>query len=361
MDLRVAELHHRAAMRHDVIPLAGGLPADELLPRAALAAVLAQVATLPAALQYSWPEGDECVRAWIARRLGARGLRVEPAHVLVTAGAQQALALVAAELAGARISVGDATYPAALDAFAVAGALPTAASAGAGAYYLVTGAANPHGIDLVEPARAALVASGAELVVDEAYAELRFDAHVARPLAADAPDRTWHVGTISKTLCPGLRVGWIVPPARRRDAVLARKHAADLQTSGLSQLALARLLDVLDYDAMLARARHRYAARMARLLEGLRRHAPELRVCEPEGGFSVWCETGERGDDVALLEAALASGVSLDPGHMFRPADASGPVAFRLSFSFAPIDTLDEGARRIAHAYRSWRSCQACT
>ena len=82
---------------------------------------------------------------------------------------------------------------------------------------------------MVEPRRASLLASGAQIVADEAYAELRFDGQVPRPLAADAPDRVWHVGTISKTLCPGLRIGWVVPPARFRHAMLARKQAADLR------------------------------------------------------------------------------------------------------------------------------------
>jgi 2-aminoadipate transaminase len=350
MDPRVVELHRRAACRHDVIALAGGLPADELLPRAALAAVIVDVTRTSAALQYGWPEGDERVRAWIARRLAARGFAISPARVIVTTGAQQALALVAAELAGARIAVGDATYPAALDAFEAAGAHATCGTADA--RYVIPGATNPVGVDVAD--RGVVLASGAQLVVDEAYAELRFDGRVARPLAADAPDRTWHVGTISKTLCPGLRVGWLVPPAQRHAAVLARKQAADLQTSGFSQLALARLLDVIDYDATLARARQCYAARAARLYGALRRHAPELRTREPEGGFSVWCETDTRGDDLALLEIALANGVSLDPGHVFRPGDAHAPVAFRLCFSFAPYDQLDEGVRRIARAWRSY-------
>jgi 2-aminoadipate transaminase len=142
-------------------------------------------------------------------------------------------------------------------------------------------------------------------------------------------------------------------------AVLARKQAADLQTSGLSQLVLARLLEVYDYDAALGRARRRYLARAERLLEALHRHAPALRVSSPEGGFSVWCETDEAGSDLALLEAALAAGVSLDPGHLFRPPDAAGPVAFRLCYSYAPPDRLDEGAQRLARALAAWRTARS--
>lgn len=353
MDPRVARLHEQAARLPGLIPLAGGLPANELMPRAGVSAVLAEVVRSTEALQYGWPEGNDAVREWIANRLVARGVAIEPGHVIITAGAQQALALAAAELPGTSIRVDDATYPAALDAFNSAGRTPGSAGE---ASYVIAGVSNPHGYDRVEPRRAELLASGGAILVDEAYAELRFDGALHRPIARDAPDRVWHVGSVSKTLSPGLRIGWLVPPAARRAAVLARKQASDLQTSSFAQVVLARLLDVIDYDALLARARHRYAARAARLVEGLRRHAPELRFREPEGGFSLWIETEDVGDDVALLEHAITAGVSFDPGRLFRVDGAASPVALRISFSHAPIDALDEGARRLAAALAAWRA-----
>src|SRR5262249_34991205 len=117
---RITELHRAATRTPGVICLAGGLPADELLPRAALATALGEAASAEA-LQYGWPEGSVHVRRWIAQRLACRGARVEPAHVIVTAGAQQALALIARAVKGTRIGVGDATYNGALDAFRSAG------------------------------------------------------------------------------------------------------------------------------------------------------------------------------------------------------------------------------------------------
>jgi 2-aminoadipate transaminase len=356
MDPRVAQLQQRAAQRSDIIQLAGGLPADELLPRVALSAVLSEAAQAKDALQYGWPEGLAPVRAWIAERLVARGVGVEPEHVIVTAGAQQALALVAAELeTGSQIAVGDATYPAALAAFTSAGLVPVARGSAA-AHYVIAGVDNPYGIDTLEARRAELIASNAELIVDEAYAELRFDGTLPRPLAIDAPDRVWHVGTISKTLCPGLRIGWLVPPRRRRAAVLERKQASDLQTCTLSQVALSRLFGVIDYDATLAKARRRYLSRADRFTSALRRYAPALRFREPEGGFSIWIETDREGDDIALLEAAIDAGVSIDPGRQFRADAASSPIAFRLSFSNAPEAALEEGARRVAAAFEAWTS-----
>jgi 2-aminoadipate transaminase len=348
MDPRVTELHRRAAARPGVIPLAGGLPADELLPSAALSAVVAEAALHRDALQYGWPEGLPAVRSWIAARLVARGACVDADHVIVTAGAQQALALVAAELPrGTRIAVGRATYPAALSAFADHAIVE---HGNADATYVIAGASNPQGVDLLGDAL-----PDGELIVDEAYAELRFDGRVPPPVALRAPHRVWHVGTVSKTLCPGLRIGWLVPPTHRRAFVLERKLAADLQTASLTQVAFARLLEVIDYDGMLVSARRRYAARADRLCSALRRYAPDVRFLDPEGGFSIWVETDDAGDDIDLLAAAIDAGVSLDPGRLFTPA-ARETVAFRLSFSHAAADALEEGARRIATALRRWRT-----
>ncbi len=352
MDPRVTRLHERAARCPGLIGFAGGLPADELMPRAGLSAVLAEVVRSTEALQYGWPEGNDAVRTWIAARLAARGVAIEAAHVIITAGAQQALALAAATLPGSAIRVDAATYPAALDAFRSVGRAPGSAGQ---ATYVIAGVDNPLGVDTVEARRAELTGGGV-VIVDEAYAELRFDGRVDRPVAADAPDRVWHVGSVSKTLSPGLRIGWLVPPTAHREAVLARKQAADLQTCSLSQVALARLLGVIDYDALLVRARHHYAARAERMMGALRRHLPGVRFREPEGGFSIWVETDDDGDDVALLEAAIAAGASVDPGRMFRATGESSPVAFRISFSHPPAGLIDEGVQRLAAALKAWRA-----
>ena len=352
MDLRVARLHEEAARKPGLIAFAGGLPADELMPRTEISAVLGDLARSTEALQYGWPDGNEVLRCWIASRLASRGLAIDPARVIVTAGAQQALALAAAEVPGAGIRVDAATYSAALDAFASVGRAPGSEG---DAVYLIAGVSNPLGHDQIEVRRGEVLARPGAIIVDEAYAELRFDGEVHRPLALDAPDRVWHVGTVSKTLSPGLRIGWLVPPAAHRDAVVARKQASDLQTCSLAQVALARLLDLIDYDALLSRARRCYAVRAERLCAALRRHAPELRFRDPEGGLSLWIESDEPGDDVVLLETAIAAGVSLDPGRLFRASGASSPVAFRVSFSYAPFDLLEEGARRLATALAEWR------
>ena len=343
MDPRVVELQKEAAGRNDVIGLAGGLPADELLPREALAKALAEVtARRDDTLQYGWPEGTEQLRGWIARRLAARGATVDPERIIVTAGAQQALT-IAARLLGGTIAVGDATYAAAIDAFTRAGA-QVARSRG-DARYAIHGVANPHGVELVD--RDALLATRGPLIVDEAYAELRFDGTTPRPLIADAADRVWHIGTVSKTIAPGLRIGWLIPPAAHHAAALDQKAASDLQTSNLTQAALARLVTQLDYDALLARARTAYREKAAAISEALHRAAPSLRFRDPEGGFSIWIETDREGDDLALLRRCLDAGVMVDPGSAFRPEPAP-TIAVRASYSNATPAQLAEAARRLA-------------
>jgi len=352
---RIERLHRRAAEIPGLIPLAGGLPADELLPRNEIADALRAVQSSPTALQYGWPEGSEPLRHWIAKRLHARGASsVTADDVVVTAGAQQAIALAAAELVdpGRSVYVGVTSYPAAISALSLRGGVPSASRAAACAHYAMAGVSNPSGRDLLGRERDALLASGAPIVVDEAYAELRFDDRSERPLLVGAEDRVWHVGTVSKTLCPGLRVGWLVPPAGFRERVLERKHAADLQAGSLGQAALAHFLDRFDYDAHVRRVRGIYRQRAETLVQALERHAPGFRFEHPEGGFSVWVETDQRCDDVALLACALRRGVSLDLGRLFRPDGARNPLSFRLCFSYAPRDALEEGVRRVVAAVR---------
>jgi len=333
VDPRIDRLQRIAAARPGVIALAGALPARELIPRAELARALAEVTAGEEALQYGWPEGDAALRGWIADRLRGRGADIGADRVIVTAGAQQALAITAAALAGT-VTVGDATYPGALGVF------ERVVERGGEIRYVMPGVSNPHGVDIDH------VHDGT-LVADEAYAELRFDGRTPRPLLGDA---VWHIGTISKTIAPGLRVGWLIPPPAAHAAALAAKQAMDLQSATLSQAALARLLATFDLDGHLARVRACYAARAAALAEALARHVPALRFREPEGGLSLWAELDAAADtELALLEAALREGVMVDPGSAFRPRPG-GPLALRISFSNAPSHALEEGARRIARA-----------
>lgn len=342
MDPQITQLQKEAAERQDVIGLSGGLPADELLPRAQIAAALAEVtASRDDALQYGWPEGTEQVRRWVVTRLAARGATIDPESVIITAGAQQALAIAGTVLSGQgmkTITVGDATYPGALDAFRRTGLVPVVR--GGEVVYVMAGVANPIG-------RAVATEPAAIAIADEAYTELRFDGVVPRPLIADAP-QTWHVGTISKTIAPGLRVGWLIPPERHHAEALEIKAAADLQTASLTQAALGRLFQRLDYDDLVATARRAYAERAQVLTAALRAHAP-VTFDEPEGGFSIWAKADVAVDELTFLRHALDAGVMVDPGSLFQ-VEPGKQLAMRLAFSNTPIDRIEEAARRLGRA-----------
>lgn len=363
MDKGIDRLQRIAAARPEVIGLGGGLPSDELFPRAALSRAFIRAMREPAAtaLQYAWPEGREKLRQWIAARLQARGARVSSEEVIVTSGAQQALA-IAAQLCVARgdaVGVDAETYPAALDVFRTRGGRLRAGWDDVRCFYAMPAIGNPRSRPMDEEARRALLARDLHIIEDDAYAELRFDGRVPPPLVASDRDHVWHVGSFSKTLCPGLRVGWLAPPPAWRDRAMELKHATDLQASSLGQTVLELFLERDDFDARLARARHFYASRARRLARAVRRHLPSWRCEEAEGGFALFLESDEPGDDMALLEVATRHGVSFDPGRMFRPDDAASPLALRLCFSFVRAADLDAGVRRLAAAWDDYRRTRA--
>jgi 2-aminoadipate transaminase len=354
VDPVIDDLHRVAARRAGTLSLAGGLPLSSLFPRHLLSRVGSEATRDPsgAALQYGWPEGNEGLRRWIAADLRRRGADVNADDVIVTSGAQQALALTVSVLPEVRksIDVATETYPGALELFRRAGSLASDAR-NACVSYVVTGVGNPSGVDITPAERDELLASGRLLVVDEAYAELRFDGNVGRPLCADAPDHVFHVGTFSKTLCPGLRVGWVVGPARFRPSLLAAKRNADLQASTLGQDMLEKLFERFDWHEHLVQARKAYSRRLERLMHSVRRRLPSFSFREPEGGFTLFVRSDDPHlDEVDVLERATAFGTSFDPGSLFRRDGSAGLFAMRLSPCNVPETAIDRAVARVARA-----------
>ena len=365
MEKRIETLQRFAAAHEGIIGLGGGLPADELFPRAALSRAFVRAMREPqaSALQYAWPEGRAALRGWIAARLRARGAAIGADDVIVSSGAQQALA-IASQLCfrrGDAVGVDPETYPAALDLFRTRGGVPRAGwDDGVRCFYAMPAIGNPRSRPMPTIDRQALACRrDLHIIEDDAYAELRFDGRMARPLLADLRAQVWHVGSFSKTLCPGLRVGWLVPPPAWRDRALEVKHASDLQASSLGQTVLELFLAHDDFHARLERERRFYRARASRLLRAVRRHLPGWRCEDPEGGFALFLETDEPGDDLVLLETATRYGVSFNPGRAFRPDNGSSPLALRLCFSAARARDLDEGVRRLARAWNDYRRQRA--
>ncbi|WP_437927716.1 PLP-dependent aminotransferase family protein [Sorangium sp. So ce291] len=349
-------LKRRAAETPGLISFAGGLPAPGEFPRTKLAASFVRALQSPScpALQYGWPEGDEDLRSWIAGQLRRRGANVTRDDILVTSGAQQAVSLAAQMVrgAGARVGVEPESYPGALELFQALGMTAVDDRSNVDAYYLMPALSNPRGRKLSAYERARVLSTLRPIIEDDAYADLCFDGAAPRPLLAEAPDRVFHVGTFSKTLCPGLRVGWLVPPRALRADILKLKQAEDLQAASLPQAILEDYLRNEDFDQRLVRLREFYARRAARMEQALRRHLPGWRFEPPAGGFAIWAEPDAQPNEAFFLAAAIEHGVAFDPGSQFRANGAVSPFALRLCFSSVSRDEeLDEGVRRLARCW----------
>ena len=310
------------------------------------------------ALQYGWPEGQVELRSFIATRLAARGCRVATDDILVTSGAQQAIA-IATQLAFRErkiIRLDRETYSGALELFRARGLTLTHDVDVASGAYVMPVIDNPCGQSMPRVVRAHLIDRARSgrlfLVEDDAYADIVFEGEPARPLLADAPAQTLYVGTFSKSLCPGLRVGWLIVPTRLRGEALEVKRESDLQANSLAQAILVDFFAHDDFETRIGKARRIYRRRASRLVEALYRRLPEWSFTEPSGGFSIWVDTHETADDATFLAAAVAEGASFDPGSMFR-VGRSRSLEVRLSYSFLPEREIDEGVRRLARAWRS--------
>jgi DNA-binding transcriptional MocR family regulator len=162
---------------------------------------------------------------------------------------------------------------------------------------------------------------------------------------------------LSKVLCAGLGVGWLIPPRQVLRDTTASAHRDELREAGLVPAALARILAECAHPERIARARAHYAMSAHAAIDAVHRHLPGWQVREPEGGLALWAESDLEGDDVDVVTAAILHGVAIDPGCAFRPDGQGNPLAFRISFAHTAIAELEEGIRRIARAARSYRRC----
>jgi 2-aminoadipate transaminase len=361
MTSRVERMQRMAAARTDVLSFAGGLPDPEIFPRAALTrAFLRAIGHSGApALQYGWPEGRPALRELIASRLRARGCSVHADDVLVTSGAQQAIAIATQLIFGRAkmVRLDPETYSGALELFRARGLDITLEAHRASGAYVMPQIDNPRGQTMNQNVRRELVAQARRrelwLIEDDAYADIVFAGEPGKPLLAEVPESTFHIGTFSKNLCPGLRVGWLVAPRPFREGALEIKRESDLQANSLAQSILEEFFADDDFEGRIAKARRLYRRRAARLARALRQYLPRWTFEEPKGGFSIWVDTGRPGDDADFLKQALAHGTSFDPGSLFRVGE--GPtLCVRLSYSCLAERSIEEGVKRLAAAYRSF-------
>lgn len=346
--------------------------ADEI--RQSLARILADPAAAQRALQYGPTEGDPRLREMIAAHMAAKGVRCGPEHVLLTNGSQQALHFVAALLvdAGDTVAVQSPTYPGALQVFAARGAVirsldemkRTAAPA---LIYAMANFHNPTGETLDLGAREALLALaeelGAVVVEDDPYEVLRFEGDPLPPLLAlDTRQRpidearAIYLGTFSKSVAPGFRVGWLVARREIVAALALMKQTEDLQAGTLAQACLADLFgSVVERHGETLRAAYR--AKRDAMVEALSAAQGNLATWTvPRGGFFLWLALPEGIDTAAMLPAAAKNGVTYVPGRaFFHDAQARGGGAnqLRLSYSATPRERMAEGVRRLVETIRA--------
>ncbi len=362
--------------RPGVISFAGGLPAPELFDTDGLRAAFARALADPdaaRALQYSPTEGDPALREIVADRLTRQGLPTGCDDLLVTTGSQQGLNLVASALLdpGAVVLVEEPVYLSAVQCFQLAQArivpVPSdeegidpvaleriAANERPALLYLVPTFSNPTGRTIGEARRDRIADIAARhdfwLIEDDPYGELRYSGRPLRPLSARVPDRSVYLGSFSKIVSPGMRVGWLRAPAQLRQQLTILKQAADLHTSTIDQAAAAEYLATADLDARVRVLCETYRERRDAMLAGLREIAPAgTEITEPEGGMFVWVRLPGEVDTAEVLQEALGHDVAFVPGAAFQVSEPDR-ATMRLSFTtFAP-DTIAEGLRRLAKA-----------
>lgn len=352
----------------DTISFGPGEPDPTLFPvdevRDGLVALMAEPAAARAALQYGPTEGDPALRAHLCRYMAAKGVACTPANILLTNGSQQALDLVVELLVqpGARVMAQSPCYPGALQVFQAHGAdvVPIAADAPRPALiYAMATFCNPTGLSLAEDQRSDLVALAhgldTVLVEDDPYEVLRYDGVDLPPLLGFERTietaRTIYLGTFSKSVAPGFRVGWIVAPAAVVEKLALMKQSEDLQAGTLAQACLAGLFDFAT-TVHAPRLREAYRVRRDAMLSALDLEMRNLaHWSKPEGGFFLWLTVPGIGDTTALLARAALAGVTFVPGAAFHAAGGGGNT-LRLSYSAAPVGRIAEGVARLARLIR---------
>jgi 2-aminoadipate transaminase len=363
-----------------IISFAGGLPSPLTFPIDAMREASERVLRDDgkAALQYAASEGYAPLREWVAQDLLKQGMNVSPDQVLITTGSQQGLDLVAKILidAGSRILVETPTYLGALQAFTPMEPVAVSvnsddhgvdpadlrAKVGTGAdkarfVYLLPNFQNPTGRTMTEERRAAVaqvaIESGLPIIEDNPYGDLWFDAPPAPSLSSRHPDGSVYLGSFSKILAPGLRLGYLVAPTALYPKLLQAKQAADLHTPSFNQRVVAEVLKDGFIERHVPTIRALYKQQCEAMLAALDREMAGLGLSwnRPVGGMFLWVQLPKGLKAIPLLAKAVEKGVAFVPGSAFY-AEGADESTLRLSFVTATVDQINTGMTALAAAIR---------
>ena len=366
-------------MQPEVISFAGGMPAPELFPvrdfREACEWILTHDAE--SALQYGTTEGYPPLKDYLVEAMHKYDLPAEGGNVLLTNGSQQALDLIGKVFIdeGDEIITCRPTYLGAIQAWNVYGpkfvTVPLdddgmrmdelekalAAHPGAKFVYVLPNFHNPAGTTLSLERRYRLVElaakHGAFIIEDDPYGELRFEGEDLIPICALHKENTVYLSTFSKTLAPGLRLGWIVAPKTVIAKLIQAKQGADLNTSTLVQYMAYDICSRGLIKAHVKKIRDAYRERRNVMLQAMEEHFPPgVTWTRPQGGLFLWVRMPEQIDAEKLLKVAVEEKVAFVPGSAFFPNGTDGKCCMRLNFSNAQPDMIREGIRRLGQAIK---------
>jgi 2-aminoadipate transaminase len=380
----------KVTQKPGMISFAGGLPAPDVFPvqrfDEACHKVLMQQAA--SALQYGETEGYRPLRELIANNIARYGIKPKVENVLITSGSQQALDLIGKLFinTGDRVLVEAPTYLGALQAFTVYGAeyvsvpidenglrtdlLEEPLRSGPKFMYVLPNFQNPGGTTLSEGRRHELVLLseryGIPIIEDDPYGQLRYEGeHLPSLVVLDrknlARDNGYSIGnviylsTFSKTLAPGLRLGWIVAPSEIISKLTQLKQGADLHTSTFTQSLAYEVARDGFLDQHVKLIRKIYGERRDVMLQALKEFfPPAVTWTHPQGGLFLWVTLPEGLDMQAVFKSALEQNVAFVPGDSFYANDGrEGRRHMRLNFSNAAPEQIREGIRRLAAAVKS--------
>jgi 2-aminoadipate transaminase len=378
----------------DIISFAGGLPAPELFPvvefQAATDRVLRKHGSQ--ALQYSTTEGYGPLREYIVEKMAEYGIQAALENVLITSGSQQALDLISKILInpGDLILTERPTYLGALQAWRayqaefvsvridddglVIDQLEEALCTGPKFMYILPNFQNPGGVTLSLERRQALIdianRYGIPIIEDDPYGELRFEGEHLPPLVVLDSEKlnsrtlgangsgflrgnVIYLSTFSKTLAPGLRLGWIVAPAEVIQNCITAKQGMDLHTSSVVQMIAYEVVKDGFLKEHVRRIRQVYHERRDIMLAAMTRHFPPgIHWTRPHGGLFLWVTLPETVDTAVILERAVANKVAFVPGTAFYP-EGGGRNTFRLNFSNAQPEQIKIGVKRLGEVLMS--------